>query len=77
MAEDPPDIEEYQEHEKEIVTMHEKRHSPVSHNSDPGIAAQNPSWRRGIDEKQEKRILRKLDIHLLPFISLLYLLSFL
>lgn len=35
------------------------------------------SWRDNIDTKHEKRILRKLDIHLLPFVSLLYLLSFL
>lgn len=31
----------------------------------------------GIDPKREKSILRRMDIHLLPFVSLLYLLSFL
>lgn len=30
-----------------------------------------------ISEAERKRVLRKLDIHLLPFISTLYLLSFL
>lgn len=28
-------------------------------------------------EVEQKRVLRKMDLHLLPFISLLYLLSFL
>jgi hypothetical protein len=77
MAEGPSDLEEYLEHKNEIVSMYKKRHGPVSDNSDLGIASQNPFWKRGIDENQEKEILRKLDIHLLPFISLLYLLSFL
>lgn len=30
-----------------------------------------------ISEAKRKRVLRKLDVHLLPFISTLYLLSFL
>lgn len=30
-----------------------------------------------ITEKERARVLRKLDLHLLPFVSLLYLLSFL
>ena len=30
-----------------------------------------------ITEEKRKRVLRKLDVHLLPFISTLYLLSFL
>jgi hypothetical protein len=34
-------------------------------------------WRDGWDDKREQRVLRKMDIHLLPFVSLLYLLSFL
>lgn len=34
-------------------------------------------WRHGVDAQHEHRILRKLDVHLLPFVSLLYLLSFL
>jgi hypothetical protein len=77
MAEGRPDIEKHQENENATVPMRKKRDRLVSYNSDPEIAAQSPSWRLGIDEKHEKMILRKLDIHLLPFISLLYLLSFL
>jgi len=34
-------------------------------------------WRDGWDDRREQRVLRKMDIHLLPFVSLLYLLSFL
>jgi hypothetical protein len=34
-------------------------------------------WRNGWDNRREQRVLRKMDIHLLPFVSLLYLLSFL
>jgi len=34
-------------------------------------------WRDGWDHRREQRVLRKMDIHLLPFVSLLYLLSFL
>ena len=34
-------------------------------------------WRDGWDHKREQRVLRRMDIHLLPFVSLLYLLSFL
>ena len=34
-------------------------------------------WRDGWDDARERRVLRKMDIHLLPFVSLLYLLSFL
>jgi hypothetical protein len=34
-------------------------------------------WRDGWDDRRERRVLRKMDIHLLPFVSLLYLLSFL
>jgi hypothetical protein len=34
-------------------------------------------WRDGWDDKRERRVLRKMDIHLLPLVSLLYLLSFL
>ena len=34
-------------------------------------------WRDGWDDRREQHVLRKMDIHLLPFVSLLYLLSFL
>jgi hypothetical protein len=77
MAESLPDTTPYPENEKEGITTREKGGGSVDHNSDPENATQDPSWRHGIDEKHEKRILRKLDIHLLPFVSLLYLLSFL
>jgi hypothetical protein len=30
-----------------------------------------------LDEEEDRRILRKIDVHLLPFVALLYLLSFL
>jgi hypothetical protein len=75
MAQSHPDAEECAENEKGTVTMHENGSTPVDYNSDN--ATQDPFRRYGIDEKHEKRILRKLDIHLLPFVSLLYLLSFL
>jgi hypothetical protein len=29
-----------------------------------------------MDEKEKKRILRKLDIHIVPYVTLLYLVSF-
>ncbi|KAG8767274.1 hypothetical protein FRC15_005797, partial [Serendipita sp. 397] len=41
------------------------------------IRANDDTWRHGIDTTHEKRILRKLDWHILPLVSLLYLLSFL
>ena len=34
-------------------------------------------WRDGWDDRREQHVLRKMDVHLLPFVSLLYLLSFL
>lgn len=34
-------------------------------------------WRHGWDDRRERRVLRRMDLHLLPFVSLLYLLSFL
>jgi hypothetical protein len=40
---------------------------PASHNSDT----------TSFDEKATKRLLRKIDWHLIPFLALLYLLSFL
>jgi hypothetical protein len=77
MAEGRPDTEAYPANEKAAVTMHEKAGGSVDHKSDPESATKDPLWKHGIDEKHEKRILLKLDLHLLPFVSLLYLLSFL
>lgn len=68
--------------EKQETGHHEKQleshtDTPPSHDPVDLEAPNNESWRVGIDAKHEKRILRKLDVHLLPFVSLLYLLSFL
>ena len=41
------------------------------------VDAEHQRWRDGWDDKREQRVLRKMDIRLLPFVSLLYLLSFL
>ena len=58
--------------------MHEKPGSPVDHHHDPEIyVSQHLFERHGGDQKREEMILRKLDFHLLPFVSALYLLSFL
>jgi hypothetical protein len=75
MAESRPDTTPYPENEKGAITIREKGDGSVDHNSDPENATQDPFLRHGIDGKHEKRILRKLDIHLLPFVSLLYLLA--
>jgi hypothetical protein len=71
------DAEGYLETEKAAVTMHEKVDGSVEHNSDPENATKDPLWRHGIDKKSEKKLLRKLDLHIIPLVSLLYLLSFL
>jgi hypothetical protein len=71
------DSEICSEKEKGVIEMHEKVGSSVEQNPDPENATKDPLWRHGINEKQEKIILRKLDIHLLPTVSLLYFLSFL
>ena len=42
-----------------------------------GMSEHDESWRDGWDDRREQRVLRKMDVHLLPFVSLLYLLSFL
>jgi hypothetical protein len=63
--------------EKLVVTMSEKRDPSVDHLSDPGALRDEDQRRHNIDPVREKRILRKLDLYLLPFVSLLYLLSFL
>jgi hypothetical protein len=63
--------------EKPVINMDEKRDRSLDHASDPEVLKEGDQWRHGIDHVHEKRILRKLDLHLLPFVSLLYLLSFL
>jgi hypothetical protein len=63
--------------EKPTVTMDEKRDPSLDHLSDPVALNDGDQWRHGIDPVHEKRILRKLDFHLLPFLFLLFLLSFL
>ena len=45
--------------------------------STKGIDDHDESWWVGWDDRRERRVLRNMDIHLLPFVSLLYLLSFL
>jgi hypothetical protein len=77
MAESYPDTKLRTENEKGAVANRDKGDDSVDQNFDPENVTRDPTWRHGIDEKHEKRILRKLDIHLLPFVSLLYLLSFL
>jgi hypothetical protein len=44
---------------------------------DAGIQNDGDGIMTNISEAKRKRVLRKLDVHLLPFISTLYLLSFL
>jgi hypothetical protein len=61
--------------EKPAVTTDEKRDPMLDDSSDPGTLKDGDQWRHGIDHAHEKRILRRLDFHSLPFISLLYLLS--
>jgi hypothetical protein len=70
-------VEKYLEGEEGAFEMHEKPGVSVDHYHDPETVVQHPFRRQKRDEKYEKRILRKLDFHLLPFVSVLYLLSFL
>jgi hypothetical protein len=70
-------IEIFYTDEKPAVSMDEKQDLALDDSSDPGTLKDGDQWRHGIDLVHEKRILRKLDYHLLPFVSLLYLLSFL
>lgn len=44
---------------------------------DISAVAQNEGMMNKIPEAERQRILRKLDIHLLPCVTILYLLSFL
>jgi hypothetical protein len=75
MAETCPDAKEHLENEKGTSMIHGNGSHSADHVSYD--VTQDAFCRHGIDEKHEKRILRKLDIRLLPFISLLYLLSYL
>jgi len=54
---------------------------PVRGNASKGSTTsagdKDDDWHDGWDDRREQRVLRKMDIHLLPFVSLLYLLSFL
>jgi hypothetical protein len=61
--------------EKLAVSMDEKQDPALNDSSGTGALKDGDQWRHGIDPVHEKRILRKLDLHLLPFVSLLYLLS--
>jgi hypothetical protein len=71
--------ETYHSDEKHAISANEKHDSSIAHASDPEVerGEYQEEWRHGVDTKHEHRILRKLDLHLLPFVSLLYLLSFL
>jgi hypothetical protein len=60
--------------EKAMVAAHENTSGSANHNSEN--VTQDPLRSGGIDEKREKRILLKLDIRFLPFLALLFLLSF-
>jgi hypothetical protein len=53
--------------EKETTAFDEKTSQSAHESTAPGA----------LDETLQKRVWRKLDWHLLPFVSLLYLLSFL
>lgn len=55
----------------------EKAHIATHENQDGLPREDDDTEASGIDHKHEKRVLRKMDFHLLPFVSLLYLLSFL
>jgi hypothetical protein len=67
--------ENLQTDEKLAVSIDEKQDHSLGHSSDQGALKDGGQWRHGIDHVHEKRILRRLDFHLLPFVSLLYLLS--
>jgi hypothetical protein len=60
---------------KAAVSLDEKQDPVLDDSSDPGTLKDGDQWLHGVDPVHEKRILRKLDLHLLPFVSLLYLLS--
>jgi hypothetical protein len=69
----PSHNESHRVDEKVAVSLDEQRDRSLK----PVVVNDGDQWRHGIDSVHEKRVLRKLDLHLLPFVSVLYLLSFL
>jgi hypothetical protein len=65
------------ENEKGATETRDKVVGSVDRHSDSENSTNVRFWRHGMDNEHEKRILRKLDIHLLPLVSVLYLFSFL
>jgi hypothetical protein len=63
--------------ERPAASVDEKQDLTLDDSSNAGTLKDGDQWRHGIDHVHEKRILRKLDFRLLPFVTLLYLLSFL
>ena len=53
------------------------KHASEGSTTGTGTGDKGEDWRDGWDGRRERRVLRRMDIHLLPFVSLLYLLSFL
>jgi hypothetical protein len=73
MAEGHADSKEYLENEKAIVTTHENAVGSLDYDSEN--ATPDAFCRHGIDENQEKELMKKIDNHILPFASLLFILS--
>lgn len=61
-------------HEKATVSLDERASSVDAH---PKPEHVSDDLTTTFDEVERKRVLRKLDVHLLPFVTVLYLLSFL
>jgi hypothetical protein len=61
--------------EKPVMGTDEKQDPTLDYSPDASTPRDGDQWRHGIDDAHERRILRKLDYHSLPFISLLYLMS--
>ena len=59
----------HSELEEKTLSEIKAKHDPSSLHKDMEVAS--------VSEVNRKRVLRKMDIHLLPFVSFLYLLSFL
>jgi hypothetical protein len=59
----------HSELEEKTLSEIKAKHGPPSLHKDTEVAS--------VSEADRKRVLRKMDIHLLPFVSFLYLLSFL
>lgn len=78
---------------RESPTSGPKKHSPILHDEDPlstdkkpsngaphAFTYHDPSWDSGnvdFSDVDGKKVLRKMDLRLLPMLALLYLLSFL